>query len=131
MDRDFHDFHRGEVYYADLGPARGSVQGGYRPVLIFQNEVGNYFSPTVLVVPTTSNCNKKPDQPTHVVLDDVDGLRPSLFMAEQVTTVDKTFLGRYVGKLTEEQKSLIDEALYISAGLTQPEDRIPFTVEAP
>ncbi len=76
MDRNFHDFHRGEVYYADLNPVIGHEQGGIRPVLVIQNDTGNYHSPTIIVIAVTRRTFKKPSQPTHVVLDDAEGLTP-------------------------------------------------------
>lgn len=89
MERNFHDFHRGEVYYADLDPVTGHEQGGIRPVLVIQNDTGNYHSPTIIVIAVTRRTFKKPKQPTHVVLDDAQGLAPSLFMSEVVRTIDK------------------------------------------
>lgn len=87
MDRNFHDFHRGEVYYADLNPVIGHEQGGIRPVLVIQNDTGNYHSPTIIVIAVTRRTFKKPSQPTHVVLDDAEGLTPSLFMSEVIRTM--------------------------------------------
>ncbi len=60
MDRNFHDFHRGEVYYADLDPVTGHEQGGIRPVLVIQNDTGNYHSPTIIVIAVTRRTFKKP-----------------------------------------------------------------------
>ena len=82
MEHNFHDFHRGEIYYAALDPVYGHEQGGTRPVLVLQNDVGNYYSPTLIVTAATRRTFKKPSQPTHVVLDDAEGLDPSLFMLE-------------------------------------------------
>ena len=78
MDRNFHDFHRGEVYYADLDPVYGHEQGGTRPVLVLQNDVGNYYSPTLIVTAATRRTFKKPSQPTHVVLDDAGRVKVDL-----------------------------------------------------
>lgn len=126
----FHDYHRGEIYYADLNPVFGHEQGGIRPVLILQNDVGNYFSPTVIVTAATSRCCKKPSQPTHVMLEDAEGLAPSLFLLEQIRTVDKRRMREYVGKLTDEQMELIDQALRSSLQLSD-EDYLPHEMEAP
>lgn len=117
MERNFHDFHRGEVYYADLDPVIGHEQGGIRPVLIIQNDTGNYHSPTIIVIAVTRRTFKKPKQPTHVVLDDAQGLAPSLFMSEVVRTIDKRRVLSYVGRLTREQMRRVNAALLVSVGL--------------
>ena len=125
MERNFHDFHRGEVYYADLNPVFGHEQGGIRPVVILQNDTGNYYSPTLIVAAVTRRTFKKPSQPTHVVLDDAEGLEPSLFMLEVIRTIDKRRIRSYVGKLTGEQIGRINSALMKSVGLDK--DYIPVT----
>ena len=125
MERNFHDFHRGEVYYADLNPVFGHEQGGIRPVVILQNDTGNYYSPTLIVAAVTRRTFKKPSQPTHVVLDDAEGLEPSLFMLEVIRTIDKRRIRSYVGKLTGEQMGRINSALMKSVGLDK--DYIPIT----
>ena len=117
MDRNFHDFHRGEVYYADLDPVTGHEQGGIRPVLVIQNDTGNYHSPTIIVIAVTRRTFKKPKQPTHVVLDDAQGLAPSLFMSEVIRTIDKRRVQSYVGRLTREQMRRVNTALLVSIGL--------------
>ena len=117
MERSFHDFHRGEIYYADLEPTFGHEQGGTRPVLVIQNDAGNYYSPTLIVTAATRRTFKKPSQPTHVVLADAEGLEPSLFMLEVIRTIDKRRVRSYVGKLTEKQMERIDAALRISLRL--------------
>lgn len=117
MERNFHDFHRGEVYYADLDPVTGHEQGGIRPVLIIQNDTGNYHSPTIIVIAVTRRTFKKPKQPTHVVLDDAQGLAPSLFMSEVIRTIDKRRVQSYVGRLTREQMKRVNAALLVSVGL--------------
>ena len=117
MDRNFHDFHRGEVYYADLTPVIGHEQGGIRPVLVIQNDTGNYHSPTIIVIAVTRRTFKKPKQPTHVVLDDAQGLAPSLFMSEVIRTIDKRRVQSYVGRLTREQMKRVNAALLVSVGL--------------
>lgn len=117
MEQRFHDFHRGELYYADLDPVFGHEQGGTRPVLVLQNDVGNYYSPTLIVTAATRRTFKKPTQPTHVVLDDAEGLTPSLFMSEVVRTIDKQRVQSYVGRLTREQMMRVNAALLVSVGL--------------
>ena len=117
MEQRFHDFHRGELYYADLDPVFGHEQGGTRPVLVLQNDVGNYYSPTLIVTAATRRTFKKPTQPTHVVLDDAEGLAPSLFMLEVIRTIDKRRVCGYVGRLTKEQMMRVNAALLVSVGL--------------
>lgn len=119
MEQRFHDFHRGELYYADLNPVFGHEQGGIRPVLVLQNDVGNYYSPTLIVTAATRRTFKKPSQPTHVVLDDAEGLDPSLFMLEVIRTIDKRRVRNYVGRLTEGQMEQIDAALRVSLHLDE------------
>ena len=78
-------YKRGDVYWADLNPFFGSEQGGTRPVLVLQNDAGNFFSPTLIVAPMSSQVDKRTDLPTHIVLEQVRGLDgPSLIMLEQL-----------------------------------------------
>jgi mRNA interferase MazF len=120
-------FHRGDIYYANLNPFFGSEQGGNRPVLVLQNDVGNYFCPTLIVAPLTSNIWKKAEQPTHYLLDGIRGLRgQSIVLLEQIKTIDKRRVDRYIGKVTREQMDGIDEALQVSLGIYIPEE-----IEAP
>ena len=111
------DYHRGEIYYADMNPAFGHEQGGIRPVLVIQNNVNNHFSPTLIVAQATSRINKKPFMATHVVLENVIGREPSLFLLEQIRTIDKRRIRRFVGKLTAKQMADIDAALCASLHL--------------
>ncbi len=124
------DYHRGEIYFADMNPVFGHEQGGIRPVLVLQNDVGNCFCPTLIVTQATRRIYKKPTLPTHVVLEDIEGLEPSLFMLEQIRTIDKRRVLRFVGRLTEEQMAEIDVALRSSLHLSE-EDFLPTEVEAP
>ncbi len=130
MEHKFHDFHRGEIYYAALDPVFGHEQGGTRPVLVLQNDVGNFYSPTLIVTAATRRTFKKPAQPTHVVLDDAEGLEPSLFMLEFIRTIDKRRVRSYVGRLTEEQMEQIDAALRVSLHLDE-DAFLPTEMEAP
>ncbi|MCD8100405.1 MAG: type II toxin-antitoxin system PemK/MazF family toxin [Oscillospiraceae bacterium] len=115
MENTNHDYYRGEIYYADLNPVFGHEQGGYRPVLILQNDLGNYFSPTVIVTAATRRISKKAGQPTHVTLRDIEGLPgQSQFQLETLRTVDKRRLRERVGRLTDNQMSEIDAALRVS-----------------
>ena len=103
---------RGDIYFADLDPVIGSEQGGRRPVLIIQNDLGNRFSPTVIALPLTGKMNKAPLR-THVPLIPPQGSvrRPSVILCEQVRTLEKSRLLRYLGKLTKEKMALVERAL--------------------
>ena len=101
MDR---KIRRGEIYIADLDPVIGSEQGGERPVLVIQNNVGNTHSPTVIVLAITSRCKKKQNMPTHIPIESSDLSMSSIALAEQVRTVDKTRLTRYVGRASKESQ---------------------------
>lgn len=109
---------RGEIYCADLDPVVGSEQGGIRPVLVIQNDVGNRFSPTVIVLAITSRQHKA-DLPTHVALEAGEaGLnRPSLVLAEQMRTLEKRRLGRKLGSLDACRMRLVEEAVRASLGI--------------
>lgn len=109
---------RGEIYYADLSPVVGSEQGGVRPILIIQNDVGNKYSPTVIVAAITSQINKA-RLPTHVAITAQDfGLpKDSVVLLEQIRTIDKKRLREKVGKFDDEMMEKINEALKISVGL--------------
>lgn len=107
---------RGNIYYADLSGATGSEQDGIRPVLIIQNDTGNKFSPTVIVAAITSK-EKRSDLPTHVNLSVKFGLRESsIVMLEQIRTLDKSRLGRYVGSIDDKTMQSVEKALAISLG---------------
>ena len=125
MDRSERTVHRGEIYYADLNPVVGSEQGGIRPVLILQNEVGNWFSPTVIVAAMTAR-GSKVHLPTHVPVGTDSGLRrPSLVLAEQVRTIDKSRLLERVGSLSPEEQKQVDRALLISFALSPQREEEP------
>ena len=105
---------RGQIYYADLSPVKGSEQGGYRPVLINQNDIGNKYSPTVIVAVITS-IHTKANLPTHVWLNAECGLpRESMVECEQVRTLDKSRLKDFMGAVREEVMREIDKGLKIS-----------------
>lgn len=125
MDRSERTVHRGEIYYADLNPVVGSEQGGIRPVLILQNEVGNWFSPTVIVAAMTAK-GSKAHLPTHVTVGTDSGLRrPSIVLAEQVRTIDKIRLLERVGMLSPEKQEQVDRALRISFALSPQREEEP------
>ncbi len=108
---------RGELYYADLSPVVGSEQGGVRPVLILQNDVGNKYSPTVIVAAVTSQINKA-KLPTHIELDaKTYGLnKDSVVLLEQIRTIDKRRLQERVGNLSSIKMKQINNAMLISLG---------------
>ncbi len=109
---------RGEIYYADLSPVIGSEQGGIRPVLIIQNDVGNKYSPTVIAAAITSQHNKT-KLPTHISVDaDNCGLaKDSIVLLEQVRTIDKKRLKEKMGCLDNDSMGMVDKALSVSFGL--------------
>jgi mRNA interferase MazF len=109
---------RGDLYYADLNPVVGSEQGGIRPVLIIQNDIGNKHSPTIIIAAITSKAMKT-ILPTHYVLSEKAGLdRDSIALLEQIRTIDKQRLRDYVGALGQEDMRGVDSALAVSVGLT-------------
>ena len=109
---------RGDIYYADLSPVVGSEQGGIRPVLIIQNDIGNKYSPTVIATAITSQINKA-KMPTHIEIDANEyGLsKDSVVLAEQIRTIDKQRLKEKIGHLDEKLMNQVNEALEISFGL--------------
>ena len=109
---------RGEIYYADLSPVVGSEQGGIRPVLIVQNDVGNKFSPTVIAAAITSQ-RFKTSLPTHIQVDAQDcGLsKDSIVLLEQVRTIDKRRLKEKMGNLDEVDMNRVNRALSVSLGI--------------
>ncbi len=107
---------RGEVYYADLDPVRGSEQGGIRPVVIIQNDIGNQFSPTTIVTSLTS-ITKKHRLPTHVTVDCDFLEKESIVLLEQIRTLDRSRLSDYLGNLDIETMDEINRAIEISFGL--------------
>ena len=109
---------RGDIYYADLSPVVGSEQGGVRPVLIIQNDIGNKYSPTVIATAITSQINKA-KMPTHIELSANEyGLsKDSVVLAEQIRTIDKRRLKEKIGHVDEQLMTRVNEALEISFGL--------------
>ena len=110
---------RGEIYYADLSPVVGSEQGGVRPVLVIQNDVGNKYSPTVIVAAITSKLSKA-KLPTHIELDkDKYNLpKDSVGLLEQIRTLDKMRLKEKVSVLDEKTMQRVEIATMISLGIT-------------
>ncbi|KOO40363.1 type II toxin-antitoxin system PemK/MazF family toxin [Priestia koreensis] len=109
---------RGDVYFADLSPVVGSEQGGVRPVLIIQNDIGNRFSPTVIVAAITAQIQKA-KLPTHVEIDAkrYGFERDSVILLEQIRTIDKQRLTDKITHLDEEMMDRVDKALQVSLGL--------------
>ena len=109
---------RGDIYYADLSPVVGSEQGGIRPVLIVQNNVGNRYSPTVIAAASTSQPSKA-KLPTHIPLHaNTSGLtKDSVVLLEQVRTIDKRRLKEKMGSIDDDSMSAVDNAISISLGL--------------
>lgn len=121
---------RGDLFYADLNPVVGSEQGGIRPVLIVQNNVGNHFSPTVVAAAITSR-KAKSSLPTHILLEDVPGLAPtSLMLLEQLRTIDRKRLRGYIGRISEEKMLEVDAALAVSIGIGFPNERLTIKSQA-
>jgi len=114
---------RGEIYYADLSPVVGSEQGGMRPVLIVQNDVGNRYSPTVIAAAITSQQNKA-RLPTHIEIEArTYGLsKNSVVLLEQMRTLDKRRLRERMGCLDEKAMQRVDGAIAISLGLRADRD---------
>ena len=109
---------RGDIYYADLSPVVGSEQGGVRPVLIVQNDVGNKYSPTVIAAAITSRMGKA-KLPTHIDIyaDQVGLQKDSVILLEQVRTIDKRRLKERMGRLDDTLMTQVDSAIAISFGL--------------
>lgn len=108
---------KGDIFYADLGETRGSEQNGIRPVLVIQNNIGNKYSPTVIVTPLTSKV-KKEEQPTHLVLNCECGLsEKSMALLEQIRTLARFRLRQYIGSIDEQTMRRIDAAIAASFGL--------------
>src|SRR5699024_2629748 len=110
---------RGEVYFADLSPVVGSEQGGVRPVLVVQNDIGNKFSPTVIVAAITAQIQKA-KLPTHVEIEaEPHGFeRKSVILLEQIRTLDKQRLTDKITELDASKMAEIDHALEVSLGLS-------------
>lgn len=113
---------RGDIFYADLSPVVGSEQGGVRPVLIVQNDVGNRFSPTVIAAAITSQTDKS-RLPTHINLQSEQcGLhKDSVILLEQIRTLDKRRLRECMGRLEESVMDMVDRAISVSFGLDRKE----------
>ncbi len=110
---------RGEIYFADLSPVVGSEQGGVRPVLVIQNDIGNKYSPTIIAAAITSQLTKA-KLPTHIELDKVDGLpKNSVVLLEQIRTLDKRRLKEKICDISPIKMAEINNALLVSLGFYQ------------
>lgn len=109
---------RGDIFYADLSPVIGSEQGGIRPVLVVQNDVGNKFSPTVICAAITSKINKA-KLPTHVEIDaaEYELVKNSVILLEQIRTIDKRRLKEKICHLDEQLMTQVDKGIKISFAL--------------
>ena len=117
------NYRRGDVYLANLDPYIGSEQGGTRPVVVLQNNTGNYYCPTLIIAPITSKAGKKPSQPTHYYAERIHGLDvPGMVLLEQIKTIDKRRVKKYMGRMTRQQMDEIGEAIENALGLYVPEE---------
>lgn len=109
---------RGDIFFADLSPVVGSEQGGVRPIVIVQNDIGNKYSPTIIIAPITSQLHKA-KLPTHVgITADEYGLpKNSVILLEQIRTIDKKRLREKIGAFNDKLMIKVDESLKISLGL--------------
>ncbi len=110
---------RGDIFYADLSPVIGSEQGGIRPVLIVQNDIGNKYSPTIIVAAITSKINKA-KLPTHIEIGshEYDLVKDSVILLEQVRTIDKKRLREKITRLDNDLMEKVDKGLLVSIGLS-------------
>ena len=111
-------YSRGDIYYANMEPHVGSEQGGERPVVVLQNDMGNKHSSTLIIATLTSKVDKKLNLPTHVLLDQNPGLKvPSIVQLEQIFTIDKRRVQRFAGQTSSEEMERLETALKISLGM--------------
>ncbi|NUM43897.1 MAG: type II toxin-antitoxin system PemK/MazF family toxin [Anaerolineales bacterium] len=110
---------RGDVFTVDLEPVRGSEQGKARPALVIQNDIGNRFSPTIIVAPITSGNYTKFDVNVEIKAPEGGLANNSIILLNQIRTVDRTRFGRYWGRVSAETMQKVDEAIKISLGLVK------------
>ena len=112
------EYRRGDIYLAGLSPFCGSEQGGVRPVIVIQNNTGNKHAPTLVVATVTARTRKKTKQPTHYLLQNNPAFRrPSMVLLEQIRTIDKQRIARYLGKVTRKEMAGFNSALLVSLEL--------------
>ena len=110
-------YHRGDIYIANLNPYTGAEQGGIRPVVVLQNNIGNQHSPTLIVAAMTKEI-KRIDLPTHVYIRQAGNLKqPSIVVLEQIRTIDKSRVHRYLGRLSPMQMNLVEKGIKRSLGI--------------
>ena len=111
---------RGDIFYADLSPVVGSEQGGVRPVLVIQNDVGNKYSPTIIVAAITSQL-KKAKLPTHLEIDagNFGLIKDSVLLLEQIRTIDRKRISDKIGRCDKEYMMKVDKAIGISVGISE------------
>ena len=123
--KELHDgwvYRRGDIYLANLNPHKGSEQGGTRPVLVLQNNAGNFHAPTIIVAPITTRLHKL-NLPTHHLLGREGGLYcDSMVELEQIRTIDKARVTAYIGRLGRKTMEEIEEAVLKSLGIVIPEE---------
>jgi len=114
------EIRRGDIYYADLSPVVGSEQGGIRPVLVVQNDIGNRYSPTVIIAAITAKIDKA-KLPTHIEIkaNEYGLARDSVVLLEQIRTIDKKRLREKIGSFDQKMMGKVDTALQISLGLIE------------
>ena len=112
---------RGDIYYADMEPHIGSEQGGTRPVVVLQNDVGNRYAPTLIVATVTSRTEKKRYQPTHVLIAHNTAFeKPSVVQLEQrIFTIDKSRIQRFLGRITQNEMQEIEKGVVSSLALAE------------
>ena len=119
MNQAVRSVRRGDVYLADLDPAIGCEQGGIRPVLVLQNDIGNLYSPTTIVAAVTAKQTKK-KLPVHTPISACMLRTDSTLLLEQIRTIDKCRLKGYLGSISQKEMRYIDRALKLSIGLIPP-----------
>ncbi len=115
-------YRRGDVYLGDLDTRVGAVEGGRRPVIVLQNNYGNFSAPTLMVVPLTANTGKISNLPTYYRIENDVVLYPSIVLIEQLTTIDKRQIRRYVGRISRGEMNEIDKRIETSLGMNIPEE---------
>lgn len=111
---------RGDIYYADMEPHIGSEQGSTRPVMVLQNDVGNRYAPTLIVATVTSHTEKKKYQPTHVLIAHNTAFeKPSVVQLEQIFTIDKSRIQRFLGWITQNEMQEIEKGVVSSLALAE------------
>ena len=112
-------YRRGDIYYADLNPVCGSEQGGKRPVVVIQNDMGNTHAPTLIVATITTKADKRKFPTHYLVKENAAFDEPSTIMLEQLRTIDKNRVLGYVGKIPPKEMLNVDKALMLSLALQQ------------